>query len=220
MKQYLSAVLGLLISSNIAFAQEPKWQKVRLSDSGTVEFPGSPTEKEQETKLGQAQTYLLKDSGTIYMAMVQENALEPESSNAEIKQFYTGALQGGGMQVLTKKEFTVNGFTGIEAQVTIPNRPSLPAIKFMRVIAINGTAYIQNFWTSAEQNERLTTARQHFFSSLQPRVDKISQVTDGFETNSASYRLGKLLGKLAFYGFLIFIFFKIIRRFDKPKNTK
>ena len=223
-KPITALLISLLASVSLgAYAQQDKWQKIIVGDSVTVEFPGVPEQKETETKLGKAQAYTLTDGRALYMAIVQSHALEEESNDSEIAEFYSGVLKGSGGQVLKKTSFSTNGFSGVEAQFITPENPQLPAVKFLRVVAVNGTAYIQQVWTSDEQNEAVAPERQRFFASFQPKVAKVDQAGEGVQTNTSAYRLGKLLGRLAFYAVVAFVGFVLLRRFlkwsDKPKSV-
>jgi len=224
-KKIFVALLILLFAEAAGHvsAQSQQWQKIVIGDSITVEFPGVPKKKETESKLGAVHAYVLNDGTALYMAMVQEDAMDAAANNLEIAEFYDGALRGIGGPVLSRHSFTVNGFPGIEVQFTTPNRPQLPAIKFMRVVVVNGTAYTQQFWTSTEQSENVANARRQFFSSFQPNVEKTTQVSEMVSTDSYAYRLGKLLGKLAVDGIVVFVGFILLRRFlrwsEKPKDA-
>ena len=215
--KYFGALLLLLSARETVFAQAQQWQKITLADSVTVEFPGQPAKRTQETKLGQMQAYVLNDGLAVYTTVIQKDALEPESSDSEIRELYGGALRGMKGQVVKKSSFTVRDFSGVEARLTVADQPHM--VRFMRVVAVNGTVYLQQFLTSVEQSEALAASRQRFFASLQPKVAKADQVAEGTRINTGAYRLGKLLGQLTVYGFLLFLFIKLIRRFDKPKKN-
>jgi hypothetical protein len=80
---------------------------------------------------------------------------------------------------------------------------------------VNGTAYTQQFWTSAAQAQNTASARRRFFASLLPKVAPVAQVGNGLRTDSRAYRLGKLVGRLAVYGLLIWGGVVLVRRFLK-----
>jgi hypothetical protein len=210
--------LCLIVMSYPCLAQVREWKKVSIADSITVSFPGKPTEKLTQNKLGQVKVYVFKDGTGIYTAMVQESPIEPESSDAEIQKFYQGILQGLGGKILNQKTFVVNGFKGVEAQFTTPSHPELPATKFLKAVVVNGTVYLQQFWTDSKQENEVNFARSYFFSSFRPDVDKVDQVAVDVHTDTFAYRVGKLLGTLMFYGFLIFVVVKVLRGFRSTKS--
>jgi hypothetical protein len=98
MKKRLTAVLLLLLSvaaSRVA-AQSQQWQKTTVGDSVTVEFPGTPRQKEMESKLGPALAYVLNDGDALYLVLAQKGAMEEESSSVEVAEFYAGVMRGTG----------------------------------------------------------------------------------------------------------------------------
>jgi len=196
-------------------AQPQQWQKTTVGDSVTVEFPGTPKKKEMESKLGPTNVYVLNDGTALYMVMVQKDAMAEESGDDEIAEFYGGIMRGLGGKILSKKTFTLNVFPGIEAQFSTPDKPQLPAVKFLRTVMVHGTAYAQQFWTSTEQESNTANARRRFFSSLQPKVQPVARVAAGIGANSRAYKLGKLMGSLAVYGLVIWAGFVFLRRLLK-----
>ena len=216
--QFLLVLLAAL-TGHIAWAQAPAWQKVSLDSLVSVEFPAAPTKQEVQ---GQ-QVYVANEDGTIYMVLAQKNAFKENPTPTELMDFYNGMEEGvlqeaGGGQLTNKSTFTINGFTGVEAQFTTPTRPSLPAVKFMRILLVNNTAYTQNFWTSTEKEASSQESRQRFFASLRPSVQQTAAAT-GSRKDAASYKFGYVLGQLGMVALLIGGVVWVVRRFRRPRKT-
>jgi len=201
-------------------AQPPQWQKITVGDSVTAAFPGPPKKRELEGRLGPVAVYALNDGAALYMVMVQKGALAEESGDDEIAEFYDGIMRGLGGKILSKKPFLLNGFPGVEVQFSTPDKPQLPAVKFLRAVLVNGTAYTQQFWTSTAQESNTADGRRHFFASLQPKIRPVARVAAGTRANSQAYKLGKLLGSLAVYGAVIWGGFALLRRRKSPEKER
>lgn len=217
MRKVITMLSLLLLCSSAGHvgAQPQQWQKITIGDSVTVEFPGAPKKKEMESRLGPADAYVLNDGAALYMVMVQKDAMAEESGDEEIAEFYGGIIRGLGGKVISKKTFILNGFPGIEAQFSTPNKPQLPAVKFLRTVMVNGTTYALQFWTSTEQASNTADSRRRFFASLQPKAQPVAGVAKGVRANSRAYKLGKLLGSMACYGLVIWGGFVLLRRLLK-----
>ena len=217
MKQLITILFFLLLSaaaSSIA-AQPLQWQKITVGDSVTADFPEAPKKREMEGRLGPVEVYTVNDGAALYVVMVQKGAMAEESGDDEIAEFYGGIMRGLGGKILSKKTFILNGFPGVEVQFSTPDKPQLPAVKFLRSVLVNGTAYTQQFWTSTAQESSTAEGRRHFFASLQPKVRPVARVAAGTRANSQAYKLGKLLGSLAVYGAVIWGGFVLLRRLRK-----
>ncbi|AIZ64024.1 hypothetical protein PK28_10560 [Hymenobacter sp. DG25B] len=209
--------LLLLFSSSIS-AQETQWQKVDLGDSVTVDFPGQATMLEVQ---GQ-KAYRLIDGETIYLAVVQQNSYKVNPSSAELDEFYNGVIKGildvvENGKVISKRPFTIAGYDGLDLQISTPDRADLPAVKFMRILQINGNGYTLHYYTSeaGEKAEDSKANRTKFFASLQPATNKESNSSLESAKESSAYKLGHIMGKVFFYGLLIAGGFFIVRRFRR-----
>ncbi|RZL15552.1 MAG: hypothetical protein EOO62_03705 [Hymenobacter sp.] len=180
-------------TSHQLLAQPIAWQKTPLDSVASVTFPGVASKKDDHGR----PLYLCSDSTSIYMVSIQRTKSQKEVEGEQLEAFYKGVLLGvlkttGGGEVLHKSSFVVAGFSGIEAQFTTPDKPELPANKFMRVLAVNGTIYVLSFWTDADP---VSTAadRDKFFSSLQLNVTKRAAAD-----HSTAYEIGRQTGRVAF----------------------
>ena len=197
-------------------AQDVSWQKVQLDDSTTIEFPGLATKKE----VGGQQAFVFQNEQVIYSVVIQKNSFEGSPSDSVLTKFYRGALSGtidaaGGGDILVAKAFVADGFTGLEAQYTTPNKPALPRVKTLRFLLANEVLYTANFWTDADRIPEVDSARIRFFSSLHTTRVKAPVTTD--ETQGSGYASGYLMGKLFFYGALLLGIVVVIKRFSKRK---
>jgi len=180
-----------------ATAQDRNWQKNRLDDSTTVEFPGTPKKK----LVAGRQTTFFQDDKAIYSVIVEKDFYGGNPIDSELKKVYEGTLKGmmnafGGGEIIEEKAFSVDGFSGRQIQFTTPNKPQLPRIKAVRFLLANGTFYISNFWTNTEQDLRVDSARNHFFLSFQTSMKRTAAVDP--ETQTRAYKLGSLMGSLFF----------------------
>lgn len=203
----------LAVTSHQLLAQPAPWQKTPLDSVASVTFPGVVSKKDDHGR----PLYLCSDSTSIYMASIQRTKSRKEVEGEQLEAFYKGVLLGvlkttGGGEVLHESAFVVAGFSGIEAQFTTPGKPELPANKFMRVLAVNGTIYILSFWTDADP---VSTAadRDKFFSSLQLTVKKQAAVG-----HSSAYEIGRQTGRVAFFVLLLGGAVLLVRRLTKSKK--
>ncbi|MBD2769012.1 hypothetical protein IC235_14055 [Hymenobacter sp. BT664] len=197
-----------------ANAQGDKWHRVSIDDSATVELPGRVLKK----KAKETEAFYHKNGQAIYIIALQRDAYNGNPIESELTKFYNAALKGtmdaaGGGQITEKKIFTVDDFTGVEAQYITPNRPSLPKVKYVRLLLANGIFYSQSFWANSDQDSILTESRKRFFSSFQTGVKKTLPVDP--ETQTLAYKLGSLMGSLLAYGAIIYVLVVVIRRLFK-----
>jgi hypothetical protein len=218
----LSTKIGFLLCFifSAVSAQAQNWKRISIDDSATVDFPGHVTRKKSVEKSVETLACFYQDDKAIYLIALQHDAYGGNPIASELMKFYDEVLNGtlsaaGGGQIIARKSFTVNGFTGIEAQYETPNKPTLPRFKFVRLLIANGTFYSQSFWTNYDQDPEVISNRNHFFTSFRTDVKKTAPVDP--ETQTRAYKLGSFMGGLVFYGALIAIFVAIVRRLSKPK---
>ncbi len=148
--------------------------------------------------------------------------MQAEASAAEVQRFYTGVLQGLGNHIVRQQPVTIRGYAGLQAQYLTPGHPNLPAVKYLQVVLVNGTAYIQQVWTDAEQTGVRADNRRRFFASLHPLAPKPEQMPDYVKTTSGSYRIGKLLGTVVgiglVLGIIVLVAFLVVRLINRFRN--
>lgn len=207
----LSALFFWFILSTSVTGQTPQWQKTNLDAAATALFPAAAS---ASTVKGQ-QAFSYKDEQALFFIIVQKAAFRADANNTDAVEFCKGMLEGtleaaGGGKVEEQRPVTVAGFQGMEAQYTTPTRPELPAVKFERVVLVNGTAYTLNYWTTTEheRDPASATARNQFFNSFEPGVTRVPVRTGGGGPSSTVLLLSGLAGAAAVL---------LRRRFAKPK---
>lgn len=196
----LSAIIFCLFLNTSVTGQPPQWQKTNLDAAATALFPAAAS---VSTVKGQ-QAFSYKDEQAIFFIIVQKAAFRADANNTDAVEFCNGMLEGtlegaGGGKVVQQRPVTVAGFQGMEAEYTTPTRPELPAVKFERIVLVNGTAYTLNYWTTVEHEHdpASATARNQFFTSFEPGVARVPIRTGGGGPSSTVLLLSGLAGAAA-----------------------
>jgi hypothetical protein len=196
----------------VSYAQEDTWQRVTVADSVTVEFPAAPKKYTQNG----VTVYSVYQGSVLYSVATMKNPDGKSVTEEDRRKFYDGAIKGAIKQVNATEigdttGFYINGFKGI--RITLQAQTdALRGPVTLGALFVHDTAFTL-FFCGAD-NETNLAARRHFFQSFQPRQRPAPPVM------SRAYRLGEMMGRLAFYGLLLAGILYLARLPGKKNRSK
>ena len=194
-------------------AQPALWQPVKLDSVASIEFPDSVTRKQVQGQL----VYVCQAGPTLCIVVRQTGSslLGLLSSSADFgKGLVKGLLEETKGQLVAQHRIEVSGFKGVEVQFTTPSKPELPATKYTRMVVVNGTIYVLNYWTNAEQDAASTAERTRFFTSFSVKAQPELVGPDVRKLGSLA---GRLLAYLVLAGVLLGAILLLRRRRATPR---
>ncbi|WP_285060067.1 hypothetical protein [Pedobacter ginsengisoli] len=134
--------------------------------------------------------------------------------------FIKGILSVSQGKVISKKQFEIEGLKGIDLESVTTANPNLPDLRFRRILIVNNTVFIINFWTSSENRQTTHSAKTRFFNSLTIIADKttLTHGSDGSTLFMAGYITGIILSFM-FAGAVVVGIILLIRRLTRKKRT-
>lgn len=144
------------------------WLSQILTEQVSIDFPSEPVLSDT---LG-IKTFSYSDADASYLMNIRDlgKLKNFQLKENELENFYNkiieGTIQGSQGELISKSQFTMSGFKGIEIEYTSSVNPDLPNLRFKRIILLNTTIYLYDFWTVLENKEQTHTDRDKYFNSF------------------------------------------------------
>ncbi|MCA0153677.1 zinc ribbon domain-containing protein [Winogradskyella vincentii] len=228
MRFRLKATFLFLIITSFCLAQD--WVQTLISGIGSIEFPSDPEIFDQSGVL----IYKVENEDAFYLVSITQ--IDPSYNDeitANLEDYYEGHLEGveeaSGGTVTFKQDIGIDGVSAIDARISGVANPELPSLLFKRFVYVNSFNVSAEFRPKKTDELEFTALKDRFFNTLQLDVSALgpSMVLDGANAEKDAFRkgyeIGYVIGRIAFWVFLviiaILIFYFIIKAL-KPKTKK
>ncbi|MBZ4190192.1 hypothetical protein [Niabella beijingensis] len=193
-------------------SQKPFIQE--LLNTGSIEFPEKPEADSVEGVLTYSQ---LTDSANYIVAMTDfAKSIPDQRPVTNVKAYYNSLIQALRKKNLGKislvQHCTVNGFPGIDYEITSKKYSDVPVTSISRTVLVNNVLIAVALNVRADQKSAYTARKDRFFRSLTITAPKPPSAAERI-----GYKLGWIIGKFGSIALLLAIGAGIVLLFKKKK---
>lgn len=190
----------------------PTWKPVIVDDFLTVQLPDN---YQKVDTLGRTVFYADADYSVITLSRIPESSVPQieriTASSAEgLRKFYSGVevgwLNTGKGTLIESKDILTDSLQARVFRVDYDNEET----KINHIVLVRDRIYAGTVWFNTDQLEYVEAEKEQFFNSFQFDIKPIDQLRPARVEDSSGYVLGKFIGKIVWFGFLLGIIILII----------
>lgn len=214
MKITINFFLIFIFSTNIIYAQE--WIKTDITEFASIKFPveSELIETHRET------VFTAEDEFGYYIVSIRKLTDQQSSQikKKDIPTLYQGVAQGAmdaaNAEIVSMNDIFIQKMPALEIEFYAPANPALPSQRFTRIIYLNQTIVIMDFWPITNQEDLVNDKKIKYFNSFSINsVEDIETPTiphNEINNSNSSYEKGFIIGQMLFYVILIAFLIGII----------
>lgn len=196
--------------------------KQNILNIATIDFPEKP---DFIDTLG-LKMYDYSDENAQFILMIRDLSSQPDLSFQEddLEKFYSNTIAGiidaSEGKILNKKVFELDGLKGVEIEFISNSNPSLPDLRFEKILFVNNLFIAVDFVTNSVDSMITKNKKDQYFQSFILTAKKSTLKQLDASNKDKAYKTGFAIGKVLGYLFVIGIVFLIVILINKVRNRK